>query len=86
MTALTHRSQFRPVVVSVTVRLDISLIFWPLFALAWLGWLSLGRLGRWVGRCAGWWSAAGTVAKRRFRRWVNGWKIGLIYSPVYGIG
>lgn len=84
-TTLAHR---RPVVqpVIVQVNIDISLLFWPLFALAWLGWLGLGRLGRWLRGCGNWWVAAGVVARRRFRRWVRSWKIGLIYSPVLGMG
>lgn len=67
----------RPVVVSVTIRLDIGLLFWPLFAVAWLAWLGVARLGRWLRNCREWWEAAGAVAKRRWKRWLDSWKADL---------
>lgn len=95
MTTLTHTAPLAPVVISVTIRLDIGSLFWPLFAAVWLAWLGLARLGKWLGDCREWWAAAGTVAKRRFRRWVESWKAdldlmglavsGLIYGPVWGV-
>jgi hypothetical protein len=77
VTALAHRTQLAPVVVSVTIRLDIGPLFWPLFALVWLAWLGVARLGKWLTGCREWWTAAGVVAKRRFRRWVDSWKADL---------
>jgi hypothetical protein len=45
MKALAHRAPtLQPVIVQINV--DISLVFWPLFALAWLGWLGLAGVGR----------------------------------------
>jgi hypothetical protein len=76
-TTLSHRAQLAPVIVSVTIRLDIGLLFWPVFALAWLIWLNVGKLGRWLRGCREWWSAAGRVAKRRWQRWVDSWKADL---------
>ena len=83
--ALTHTTPLtRPVVVSVTVRLDIGLLFWPLLAVVWLVWLGIARLGKWLRNCREWWAAAGTVARRRWRRWVDSWKadLGLMAEAV----
>lgn len=94
MTTLTHsRQQFQPVVVNVTITIRLDAIFWLAYALAWLVWLPVAGLGRWLRGCAEWWTAAGVVARRRWRRWMRNnerrfaWSFsGLLYGPVLGVG
>lgn len=63
MTTLAHSAQFtRPIIVTFpvkldidfTVNLDVTLLFWPLFALVWLAWLMLTGLGRRVRAWGSW--------------------------------
>ena len=92
MTTLTHtRPALQPVIVQINV--DISLVFWPLFALAWLGWRGLARLGRIARRVYEIIRAVIVVSGRRFIRRLKGnlrlleWQLsGLLYGPVMGVG
>ena len=91
-TTLTHsRPVLQPVIIQIN--LDITALFWPLFALCWLLWLLLGRVGRFLGRLWEIGRAIVVVSGRRLRRWLRGnerrveWAIsGLMYGPVLGVG
>jgi hypothetical protein len=92
MNTLTHsRPLTRPVIIQIN--LDVSLLFWPLYALLWLGWLALRSVGRTIRRMYEIARAVVVVIGRRFRRWLRGnqqrieWVIsGLVYGPVMGVG
>ena len=90
--ALAHRAPIvRPVIIQINV--DISLLFWPLFALCWLLWLFLRRVGRFLGRLWEIGRANVVVSGRRLRRWLRGnerrfaWQYSRwVYGPVLGVG
>jgi hypothetical protein len=100
MKTLTHRvsasplethSVLRPVIVQIN--LDVSLLFWPLYALLWLGWLALRSVGRTIRRLYEIARAIIVVSGRRVRRWLrrNEQRIewvfsGLVYGPMMGVG
>ena len=91
-TTLAHRAPLiRPVIIQINI--DITALFWPLFALCWLGWIAVGRVGRFLGRLWEIGRAIVVVSGRRLRRWLRGnerrveWAIsGLMYGPVLGVG
>ena len=96
-TTLTHRAPaaplVRPLVVRMEINIDFSLLFWPLYALLWLGWLGLGRAGKWTRRLYEIARAVIVVSGRRFRRWLRQterrvmWGFsGLVYGPCLGVG
>jgi hypothetical protein len=92
MTTLAHsRPALTPVIVQVN--LDISALFWPLFALCWLGWLAFQGLQRALSRLWELGRAIAVVSARRIRRWLRGnqqrfaWQLsGLMWGPVLGCG
>jgi hypothetical protein len=100
MKTLTHRvsasplgthSVLKPVIIQINI--DVSLLFWPLYALLWLSWLALVGVGRTIRRIGEIIRAVVVVAGRRFRRWLRGnqqrieWYFsGLIWGPVMGVG
>ena len=91
-TTLAHRAPAtRPVIVQINV--DISPLFWPLYALLWLGWLGLARLGGIARRAYEIVRAVIVVSGRPFRRWLRQterrieWAFsGLVYGPCLGVG
>jgi hypothetical protein len=92
MNTLTHsRPLTRPVIIQIN--LDVSLLFWPLYALLWLSWLALVGVGRTIRRIYEIARAVVVVAGRRLKRWLQGseqrcaWVFsGLVYGPVVGVG
>jgi hypothetical protein len=81
----------RPVIVQINI--DISMLFWPLYALLWLGWLALVNAGRFIRRLWEIVRAVVVVSGRRLGRWLRGnlrrleWAIsGLLWGPVLGVG
>jgi hypothetical protein len=92
MNTLTHsRPLTRPVIIQIN--LDVSLLFWPLYALLWLSWLALRSVGRTIRRMYEIARAIIVVSGRRFKRWLRGseqrieWYFsGLIWGPVIGVG
>lgn len=102
MNKLTHSqpAQTRPVVVQINI--DVSLLFWPLYALLWLGWLTVRGVGRFIRKFLYEYPRAVIVVSgRRLRRavlnplkgWLRGserrcaWMIsGLLWGPVMGVG
>lgn len=52
MRKLQHRQAplSRPVVISVTINIHLDWLFWLVFAAAWLLWLTVGRVGRFLRR------------------------------------
>jgi hypothetical protein len=71
MKALTHRAPVvRPVIIQVNI--DITALFWPLFAAVWLGWLAMRRVVRLGRRLYEIIRAVAVVSGRRLRRWLRG--------------
>jgi len=91
-TTLAHGAPIvRPVIIQINV--DITAVFWPLFALCWLGWIAVGRVGRFLGRLWEIGRAIVVVSGRRLRRWLRGserrfaWQYSRwVYGPVLGVG
>jgi hypothetical protein len=89
--ALAHRVPTVAVSFTVTVNADKTLLF--VAGLAWLAWLHLARLGRFIGGVWSWLGAAGRVIRRRWSNWKREmarrieWQFyGLVYGPVMGVG
>lgn len=96
MRKLQHRQAplSRPVVISVTVNIHLDRLFWLMFAAAWLLWLTVGRVGRFLRRYTiEYPRAIVVVAWRRLvraaRRFEQRFTLGfsnLAYGPVIGVG
>lgn len=92
-TTLTHtRPALTPVVIQINV--DITAPFWLAWAVCWLGWLAVGRVGRFIRKFLYEYPRAVVVVSgRRLRRWLRGnlrlfeWTVsGLWVWPCMGVG